>query len=182
MADTLTRRMTIEEFELTYADRRAELIDGEVVEMAPASEEHGDIELGIMSAVRQHAQQYNLGRAVGASTGVILSRDPDVVLQPDGAFIAATSGRAGSSYVLGSPDLVLEVVSPNDRAVAVKRKILRWLEAGVRVVWVVWPATATVEVWRGRDRVETLSRTDTLTCEDLLPGFALPLDTIFIAD
>jgi Uma2 family endonuclease len=78
-----------------------------------------------------------------------------------------------------APDLVVEVVSPNDAYSTVREKVEEWLRAGVSVVWVVDPFRRTVEVFRIDAPVETLREGDTLTCESLLPGFALPLTTLF---
>lgn len=184
MADTATATslMTAEEFYDYARDRRCELIDGAVVEMAPAGDEHSDVELGIMADVRLHVDRHRLGRAYGASLGVNVARDPDTVLQPDGAFVARSSGSQSGAFLSQTPDLVLEVISPTDRMSSVVAKAQRWLAAGVKVVWVADPQAGEVMVWRSPNDVQTVGRDETLTCEDLLPGFALPLSDVFRAD
>ena len=77
-----------------------------------------------------------------------------------------------------APDLVAEVVSPSDRAVEVSGKALAWLEAGVRLVWVVDPENRTVTVHRPVSASVLRSR-DTPSGEDVLPGFALPLEELW---
>src|SRR4051794_22888349 len=74
-------------------------------------------------------------------------------------------------------DLVAEVVSPSDRASEVVGKALAWLDAGVRVVWVVDPESRTVTVYR-HDTATVLRGGDVLG-DELLPGFALPLDELW---
>ena len=71
--------------------------------------------------------------------------DPNKVLRPDASFIR--SGRLpGNKTPKGwgriAPDLVVEVVSPNDIADDVEEKVSVWLNAGVALVWVVYPTTA----------------------------------------
>ena len=77
------------------------------------------------------------------------------------------------------PDLVVEVVSPNDtrREVAAKARI--WLRYDVRLVWVVLPQTRSVDVYRPGHAVETLSDQDTLDGLDVLPGFTCPVSAVF---
>lgn len=177
---TVTDQLTAEEFFEEYGDARCELIDGEVTEMAPAGGEHGDVELGILAAIRVVTQRHRLGWAFGPSTGFLVDRAPDTVLQPDGSFVAAGRlSHAPPGFVELAPDLVLEVISPSDRMSAVIAKVNRWLAAGVQVVWVADPAAAEVLVWRSPSEVQTVGRDETLTCEELLPGFALPLSEVF---
>ena len=79
-----------------------------------------------------------------------MRRDPDTVRAPDVALVRAE--RVPLARVPGfptlTPDLVAEVVRPHDRAVEVSGKALAWLDAGVRLVWVVDPENPTVTVHR----------------------------------
>jgi len=47
------------------------------------------------------------------------------------------SGGIGGSFSETVPDLVVEVVSPGDSASYAQEKAEMWLEAGVRLVWLV---------------------------------------------
>ena len=77
-----------------------------------------------------------------------------------------------------APDLVAEVVSPYDRAVEVSGKALAWLDAGVRLVWVVDPQNRTVTVHRPGGTAVLRGR-DELSGEDVLAGLALPLEQLW---
>ncbi|SNS29837.1 Putative restriction endonuclease [Geodermatophilus pulveris] len=79
-----------------------------------------------------------------------------------------------SGFPALAPDLVVEVVSPSDRATQVTAEALEWLHAGVRLVWVVDPETRTVTAYRP-DGVRVLRGEDTLDGGDVLPGSGLPL-------
>ena len=56
-----------------------------------------------------------------------------------------------------------------------------WINAGVQLVWVVWPETKMIEVHRPAQPVTTLRETDTLTAEEILPQFKVPIKDIFEA-
>lgn len=77
------------------------------------------------------------------------------------------------------PDLVAEVISPNDLAEEVDEKRDEWLAAGVRLVWIVSPATRTVRVHRADGGYAFLRNADALTAPDILPGFSCPVADLF---
>ena len=56
---------------------------------------------------------------------------------------------------------------------------LAFLAAGSRLVWVVYPRTRTVTVYRANGTVEELAVGRTLDGEDVVPGFALPVADVF---
>jgi Uma2 family endonuclease len=74
----------------------------------------------------------------------------------------------------------VEVLSPTDTVAAVRREIRQYLAAGALYVWVVYPETREVEVWREPARAQVaLQETDLLEAPDLLPGFALRAGALF---
>jgi len=158
-----------------------ELIGGEVVMMTPAGFEHSRIALTLGSVLRDYAAARGLGTVVGADAGFQIAHAPDTVRSPDVAFVRAA--RLGPSplrgFFQGPPDLAVEVVSPTDRASELTAKVHHWLDAGCLAVWVVDPQTRTVAVWRSPHEIAILHESDTLTAEDLLPGFVLPVAAIF---
>ena len=112
--------------------------------------------------------------------------DSNKVRRPDVSFIR--NGRLpGNKTPKGwgriAPDLVVEVISPNDIADDVQEKVTEWLAAGVSLVWVVYPSTRTVRVHRPHlspsGRVSDLTDADTLSGEEVLPGFTCSLREIF---
>ncbi len=78
-----------------------------------------------------------------------------------------------------APDLVVEVVSPNDSLYEVERKVREYLDYGVALVWVVRPVSRSVEVIRAGQRPRILGPDDTLDGEDILPGFTYVVAHIF---
>ncbi|TFV63049.1 Uma2 family endonuclease [Geodermatophilus sp. DF01-2] len=173
--------MTAEQlFELPDDGMRHELVEGVLHTVAPAGAEHGWVGARLLVRIGAFLDTRDLGAVFTAETGFRLRRDPDTVRAPDVAFVRAD--RVAEARVPGfpslAPDLVAEVVSPNDRASEVVGKALAWLDAGVSAVWVVDPENRTVTVYR-HDGVRVLRGSDTLQDEEVLPGFTLPLGELW---
>ena len=164
---------------------RYELVDGRVVEMAPANEEHGEVASNINGAFHIYSRQNPVGRA-SVETGFRLRSNPDTVRGPDVSFsLSRRPGGRPRSNVFPSvvPDIAVEVVSPSNTAAEMARKVAEYLAAGSQRVWVVRPATRrnprSVTVHCADGTTITYTGDDVITDEDLLPGFSLPLSEIF---
>ncbi len=175
--------LTANEFFEQYGHQEGkfELVKGEVVEVKPPGEEHGEISLNIGSSFHGYSRRYGTGRA-GVETGHRLESAPDTVRGPDVYF--SLSRRAGGrerspGFVPGAPDIAVEVVSPSDTAPEVERKVAEYLAAGSQRVWVVYPSGRRVAVHRADGSVAAYGGDDVITDEELLPGFSLPLADIF---
>jgi len=77
------------------------------------------------------------------------------------------------------PDLVVEVVSSRDREREIAEKVRMWLDAGVRMVWVVYRVRRAIEVFRPGQSATVLSEQDALDGMDVVPGFSTPIAEIF---
>lgn len=163
---------------------RYELVQGRLVRMPPTGLEHGALALRLGSALLRFVDQDGFGLVTGAETGFLLSRPgaPDTVLAPDIAFIAANRVPAAGSadwtqFPRLTPDLVVEIASPSQHRPEVAIKAEVWLDAGVRLLWVVWPGTRQVDVWRPDRAVQcaTLEGEDLLDGHSVLPGFTFPI-------
>jgi len=78
------------------------------------------------------------------------------------------------------PDLAVEVISPNNKAGDIHLKVLQLLNAGTRLVWLVYPENRTV-VAHTTEGATTLHEDDTLSGGDVLPGFEITVGDIFPA-
>lgn len=127
----------------------------------------------------------NLGTAWPADVGFrCFPDDPGKVRKPDAAFIRRerfSTNDLAEGYVRIVPDLVVEVVSPNDLAVEVEEKVEEYLQAGVLLIWVVYPETRTVHIRRADGSIGHLRLEDELHGEAVLPGFRCALANFFPA-
>ena len=183
MTTIKTKLLTAEDLlRLDSEGVRGELIRGVLHETMPAGFKHGWIVMKLGALLLNFIQPRALGTLVGSDSGVWLERDPDTVREPDIAFTSVerlpiNADIGGYSEVV--PDLVVEVVSPNDRPGEVAEKTAMWLSFGVRLVWLVRPDSRTIEVHRAGGQVETLGEGDALDGLDVLPGFSYDLCAIF---
>ena len=167
---------------LTMGDiGRCELVDGEIIKMAPAGAQHGNYSNQFAWRITSHVIANDLGIVYGAETGFIIARNPDTVRAPDVAFIRKTRVPTEEvpGFFPGPPDMLVEVVSPDDRRSEVVAKARQWVASGAASVWIVDPRTRTVEVHRANSPPVLFQRGDTITDEPTLPGFVLKLSDVF---
>lgn len=160
--------------------KRLELVRGEIREMVPAGGEHGEVAGDIFALIHAHVRKHRLGRVTAAETGYILSIDPYTVRAPDVGFVSRerTTERLPKGYIPFAPDLAVEVVSPGDTAGEIHEKVLEFLRAGTRLVWVLYPESKTIVV-HASEGAHTLTEEDTLEGSDVLPGFTVPVREVF---
>jgi Uma2 family endonuclease len=165
-----------------------ELVNGVLVRMSPTGFQHGGITLDLGSALNAYVKPRKLGKVMAAETGFLLSHagQPDTVLAPDVSFVhvdrlPAPTDPNITKFLPLAPDLVAEVASPDQYKPEMATKAQRYLEFGVHLVWIVWPGTKAVDVWRpGSDApVSTLAIGDALDGQDVVPGFSYPLAELF---
>ena len=179
MATVAKRVMSAAEFERAYLGKRAELWRGEVREYMPARRRHGRVASNINAAINHHSKQHRLGEVHTAETGFVV-RTPagESVLAPDTAFIRKerlSPDLPDEGFCPIAPDLVVEVLSPSESLAAAHEKAREWLAGGATLVWLIDPKRRVVEVWRREGLVQTLRDDDTLSGEEVLPGFAFPV-------
>jgi Uma2 family endonuclease len=162
---------------------RYELVEGRLVRVSPTGSEHGLTVMALLLAVGNFAKDQSLGDVFPAETGFLISLEgtPDTVLAPDLAYVSRGRGSETRTkgYARVAPDLVAEVASPSQGRAEMSAKARRWLTGGVRLVWVIFPESRTVEVWRPGEPARTLGCDDELSGEDVLLGFAYPIKNLF---
>jgi Uma2 family endonuclease len=178
---TLETLITAEQLLQMPEVRHCELVRGERVKMSPAGFEHGRVANRISVRLGAYGEEHQLGVVTTAEAGFQLSHDPDTVLAPDAAFLSAARApkTQTTGFFEGAPDLAVEVVLANDRAGEVLAKIQEWLNAGWCSVWLVDPAPRTVSMYHKNHEARVLGEDDTLSGDDLLPGFSVPVAELF---
>jgi len=159
---------------------RCELVRGEVRMMSPAGSRHGAVALRIATLLANHVDAHGLGQVFAAETGFVLARNPDTVRAPDVAFVSRDRLAAGlpTGYFPGPPDLVVEVLSPDDRPAAIAAKTADWLAAGTRLVWVVDPAARSLTAHATDGSITRLIAPAAAPANDVVPGFTLLLEHV----
>lgn len=155
---------------------RYELHHGRLIIMAPAGGEHGFVEGNLGAALKVQGEFKDLGKAGVGEIGVVLARDPDHVYGADALFV--TNARlpirfSPEGYLETIPELVVEVRSKNETLASLRRKAADYLNAGGVVVWVVDPINRNVVEYRAGVEPRTYLESETLTVEDVIPGFSL---------
>lgn len=183
---TLEKLITADEFWLIAQlpeneNKRLELIDGVIYEMAASSPANTVIAARFVRYIGSYVDDNDLGFVTGADGGYEL--DVHNVPQPDAAFISKVRQPTLPDKFRIAPDLVVEVISPSERPHKVLDKINRYLRAGTRLVWAVYPEDRVVHVYRMGEgssaNVKVVIADEALDGEDVLPGFTLPLSKIF---
>jgi Uma2 family endonuclease len=180
----LEKSMTAEELIRlpTGMGERYELIEGELKTTTPAGSRHGKISARVGRLLDQFVSEKKLGEVFGAETGFILRRNPDTVRAPDAAFVSAARipvEGIPTGYWPGAPDLAVEVVSPDDKAVEIRTKVREYFQAGARLVWIIYPETREVDVFHSAHESLNLSGQDNLEGGDVLPGFKCSVTKLF---
>lgn len=175
--------MTAEEL-LAYPvpHKRTELVQGRLVVREPAGFQHGRVAARLLVAVATHVHATKTGEVLTAETGFTLARGPDTVRAPDVAFVShatlaahEAAGRSLRGFAELAPDLVVEVLSPDDRPGEVAAKVADWLLAGTRMVWVVDPERRRARMYGADGSERAAHENGALDGGEALPGLQVPL-------
>ena len=161
---------------------RGELVRGVLHRTMATGHRHGKIAVKLAAALLDFVEFRGLGTVVASDAGFWLERDPDTVREPDVAFVSVQKIPLAAEldgYAEAVPDLVVEIVSPNQSRDWARDRARMWLHHGVSLVWVVHPDTRTVDVYRPGAAVSTRRAGDSLDGLDVLPGFACAVSTVF---
>jgi Uma2 family endonuclease len=177
-----TKLYTIDDLLAMPDDAWYELIEGELVEVAPSAGKSSVIAANITTSISNFVRVHKSGYVSGELGGFVLRTDPDTVVAPDVGFILRSrypDGLPDRGYFDVIPDLAVEVISPTDEPSDMRRKQRLYEQAGVPLVWWVDPRTRSVTVRRVGAEPVTLTQGDELDGEDILPGFRLAVFEIF---
>lgn len=174
--------------DLMKVEGKAELINGRIVNAMPSGFLPVEVAFNITTSLKAHARAIGRGRAVADPTGYAL--DPPLSsgrqsLCPDASFYTGPLAKGHMGFIDGAPAFAVEVRSENDygstpdREYAAKRA--DYFEAGTLVVWDVDPVAETVTSYSAANPLAPVvfRRGDTAEAEPAVPGWRLPVDTIF---
>ena len=158
-----------------------EVIEGKIVEMPPMGTFPVEVASILHEWLGPFVRQGRLGRTI---IEALFRIDEDTQYRPDLAFISherwPISRRSPNRRPWDViPDLPVEVISKNDTAWEVLTKVRTYFEAGSRAVWLIYPNLEVIHVYSSFTQIRILTRADILDGGDVIPGFSLPLETLF---
>ena len=147
--------------------------------MAPTGFYTGSFNSTIITEIHLWNRKFKPGKVVDSSTGFIL---PDgSVLSPDAAWISngkinlLTEAEKQKSPPL-CPEFIVALKGNSDALPALKNKLLKWIENGALLTWLIIPETQLVFIYRADNSISIVQGfTNKLSGENVLPGFELDL-------
>ena len=176
-----TPKLTYQDYANMDGDERYELHDGELILVASPNMDHQEAVTNLGTSLSVFVKEHDLGKIYFAPTDVLFT-DTEVV-QPDLLFISNEREHIRTpANIQGSPDLIVEVLSPSSvrRDWSYKREL--YASYGVREYWIVDPVHQIVSVMLLQDGelniVGAYTEGDTVT-SSTLEGFSISLNAIF---
>ena len=155
---------------------------GEIIVMSPTGGETGKYNAKLTTRFVIWNEDTQLGEVFDSSTCFKLPNGAD--RSPDVSWIKlerwnALSQKQREKFPPIAPDFVLELMSPSDYLSDAQEKMQEYMDAGIKLAWLIDPKTRRVEIYRQGKEVEILDSPKTLSGEDILPGFILDMKFIF---
>jgi Uma2 family endonuclease len=164
-----------------HHDRLCELVDGVLVEKAAVGYFESRVAVVLGSYLELFSHRYDRGIVLGPDGTLRIM--PDLVRIPDVSFISWDKfpNRELPAEPIPDlvPDLAVEVLSEGNTAEEMRRKLREYFKAGVRLVWLIDPATRTAEVYTSLRKKTTITENEALDGGTVLPGFRLSLRELF---
>lgn len=184
--DLSTLKLTHEQFyELCIANPEQPLeltAAGVLIVMSPVGGESGKREADLLVDLGIWNRQTQLGAVFSSSTIFKLplgsQRSPDVAWVALSRWNALTNEDRQKFPPL-APDFVVELRSRTDSLSELQEKMVEYRDNGVRLGLLINPQDRQVEMYRIGAEVEVLQSPNSVSCEDVLPGFELSLANIF---
>jgi Uma2 family endonuclease len=164
-------------------DEHYEIVDGRRV----VTPRMGTYETDVANELNGHLGHFARTNGLGKAVIEMLFRIDaarDLQRRPDVAFVSYQRWPRGRRAAPNDawdvvPDIAVEVISPTNTATEVLVKVRDYFQAGVRLVWVVYPVEGEVYAYGSPTAIRVLQRGDELDGGAVLPGFRLPLATLF---
>ena len=160
-----------------------ELVDGVLVEKK-TSRKSTRVVGAFTGKLFAYFESHSIGEVMPEQSYRCFPNEPLRVRRPDVSVVLVSRFEGDpqwDGHITIRPDLVVEVVSPDDLAEDVEQKVEHYRRAGVSLVWVAYPQSRVLHVHRADGTVTALRPGDTLTGEWVLPGFSVPIDALLPA-
>lgn len=147
---TQTKLLTYEEYlKLPEIKKRYDIVDGEMITAPGPTTEHQFDSRRIFRLLDHFfVVEHQLGEVLYAPLDILIQREPLRTRQPDILFVSNERRAILGQIIEGAPDLVVEILSPNNTRRDVEAKLADYARIGVRECWLVSQEARTVEVLR----------------------------------
>ena len=163
-------------------DTQCELIDGEIIFLAPGGYEHSGVSVNIAAYLHLFVKKHGIGRVFGNEAGIHTRLKPARSRGMDVAYISyqrLSRGKLPRGFIRVPPELIVEVLGDDCDWADMKIKIAEYHEMGVDMVWVADSASKSVTQFPlGSESVEIAAH-GTIDGGKILPGFSLPIARFF---
>lgn len=158
---------------------------GNLVIMSPTGSFTGEKNADLIYQVQAWNRQYNLGKVFDSSTGFRLSNNS--VRSPDVSWIAlprwnSLTDRQKRGFAPIDPNFVLELMSPTDDLLTVRKKMEEYMTCDIKLGWLINPDDREVEVYRQGQNREILQNPASLSGENVLSNLVVDLSDIIYYD
>jgi Uma2 family endonuclease len=152
---------------------RSELINGRLIVMSPASYSHGIVENNFGAKLGNFAKHQQFGQVLTGDIGIYITRNPDTIHAADVAYISNErfAQVQSKSYLDVAPELIVEVLSPDDAWSDVMDKLADYFAIGVQAVWIADPKRAQIFAYRSLTDVQLFTQEQEISGGTILPGF-----------
>lgn len=99
--------------------------------------------------------------------------------KPDLSFITLEQTRAAAKGYAPIPEFIIEIISINDKINLVKNKVYEYFQAGVKVLWLVFPEQKVIEVYHSPEDLVVCSGVKPCSAEPVVEGFVMRADEVF---
>lgn len=186
LPSTLKLTISHEQFvQLAWVNQNLQLertATGELIVMPPTGSDTGNKNADILGQLWLWNRQTQLGQIFDSSSGFHLPNGAD--RSPDVSWISqdrwdTLTPEEKSGFAPLCPDFVLELRSKHDSLESLQQKMQEYQENGAKLGWLIDRNRKKVEIYRPKKSVEVQNSPDSLSGEDILPGFTLDLSEIW---
>jgi Uma2 family endonuclease len=163
-----------------------EVVNGQRIEVPPMGAFQTSLAATLLVSLGSFLRERKLGRVVGEmlfrlDAAKVLDRRPDVAFVSYKSWPKSRRVPSTAAWEV-IPELAVEIVSPTNGAEDVVEKNIEYFNAGVRLVWVIFPEMQQAYVYTSPTAIRVVDRTGELDGGEVVPGFRLPLAELFETD
>jgi Uma2 family endonuclease len=159
-----------------------EIVEGVWTPMTRSTWRHGEVARNATFLLTLYMREHPEWTAATCDPGAMLKGSKDTLRGPDVAMIRCErrpTGTGVEGWLVGAPELAVEVAGDSQSSSLLARKALEYLSAGSQMVWVIDGQAELVMVFTPPNQLRILGAEDVLDGGELLPGFTCAVSEFF---